>query len=352
MRIAFLMLISLCYTSFAQVPKQNADELARRVLGNELKEENQDNSHWLFRLETFRPGGAKETDEVVETKNGDLKRPLLINGRPVSKAEADKRLEKFAHSDALQKSQKDTNDDTAQSQELLKMLPDAFIFKFGVHRGNLIQLKFSPNPKFKPPNREAEVFHAMEGSVWLDTKQSRLEEINGHLIHEVKFGGGILGHLDTGGTFDVKQANVAPGYWELTLLNVHMKGKALFFKTIAVQQDYSRKEFKKVPDDLTIEQEVKMLEEQPEQNPKAFNRKARQGSQRALRKPSAKKTAKLVTGTNGKSERVQSYSAASSNSSSFSCSGCPGSPRKLETFTPRLSIAMNVASSCVQLPLL
>jgi len=248
----------------AQVPGSSANELARRILANELKAENQDNSHWLLRLETFKPGGGKEADEVVETKDGELKRPLLINGRPVSKAEADKRLENLAHSsDALQKSQKATNEDTAHSQELLKMLPDAFVFKFGVHRGNLIQLTFSPNPKFKPPNREAEVFHAMEGSVWLDTKQSRLEEINGHLVHEVKFGGGILGHLDPGGTFDVKQANVAPGYWELTVLNVHMHGKALFFKTIAVQQNYSRKNFKKVPDDLSIEQGVKMLEQQP-----------------------------------------------------------------------------------------
>jgi len=52
----------------------------------------------------------------------------------------------------------------------------------------------------------------------------------------VKFGGGLLGHLHPGGTLDVKQAEVAPGYWELTVLNVHMKGKALFFKTIAVNQ--------------------------------------------------------------------------------------------------------------------
>ena len=274
MRMAFLLVMSLSCTSVAQVPSSSANEMARRILGNELRVENQDNSHWLLRLETFKTGGAKETDEVVETKDGDLKRPLLVNGHPVSKAEADKRLENFArNSDALQKSHKDQSEDTAHSQELLKMLPEAFIFTFGVHRGNLVQLKFSPNPKFKPPNREAEVFHAMQGSVWLDTKQSRLEEINGHLIHEVKFGGGILGHLDPGGTFDVKQAEVAPGYWELTMLNVHMHGKALFFKTIAVQQNYSRTKFKKVPDDLTIEQGVKMLEEQPAPSPAKTSQK-------------------------------------------------------------------------------
>ena len=48
------------------------------------------------RLETDKPGGAKETDEVVETKDGDLKRPLLINGKPTQGEEANRRLEQLA----------------------------------------------------------------------------------------------------------------------------------------------------------------------------------------------------------------------------------------------------------------
>jgi hypothetical protein len=261
MKVVLSVLTSLVLcTAIAQVPTPNPNQLARLVVGNELQAEIKDQSHWLFRLQTYKPGGAKETDEVVETKDGDLKRPLLINGRPVPKAEADRRLEQLVHDrDALQKSLKDKNEDTERSQELLKMLPDAFTFKYGVRRGRLLELKFSPKPSFKPPNREAEVFHAMEGSIWVDPKRSRLEEISGHLIHEVKFGDGLLGHLDPGGTFDVKQANVARGYWELTVLNVQMKGKALFFKTIAVEQKYSRSHFKRVPDDLTVEKGIEIL---------------------------------------------------------------------------------------------
>src|SRR5437660_2109646 len=120
-----------------------------------------------------------------------------------------------------------------------------------MRRDDLIQLNFAPNPSFHPPTHEAEVFHAIEGSVWVNGKEARVEEITGHLIHEVKFGGGLLGHLNKGGTFDVKQAEVARGYWEMTLLKVQMKGKALFFKTIGVQQNYSRSDFRQVPDDLT-----------------------------------------------------------------------------------------------------
>lgn len=257
------LVLSLCSFSAAQVANGDPNQIIRRLVENELQQERQDQSHWLFRLQTYKPGGAKQTDEVVETKDGDLKRPLLVNGRPVPKPGADRQMDKLAHdSDALKKSLKDKNEDAQRSQELLKMLPDAFTFKRGARRGNLLELKFSPNSNFKPPNHEAEVFHAMQGSVWLDTKQWRLREISGRLIHEVKFGGGVLGHLDSGGTFDVKQAQVSPKYWELTVLNVHMNGKALFFKTIAVQQQYSRGKFKQVANDLTLEQGVKLLKTQ------------------------------------------------------------------------------------------
>ena len=95
-----------------------------------------------------------------------------------------------------------------------------------------MKLKFSPNPHFRSPSREAQVFH--------DRRQKRLAELSGHLIQAVKFGGGLLGHLDKGGQFNVKQEQVSPGFWELTVLNVQMQGKALFFKTIGVQQKMLR----------------------------------------------------------------------------------------------------------------
>jgi hypothetical protein len=123
----------------------------------------------------------------------------------------------------------------------------------------------SPTRRFHPPDREAKVFHAKEGNIWLDTKQNRLAEITGHLTQEVKFGGGFLGHLDKGGKFYVKQEEVAPGYWELTRLNVQMNGKALFFKTISVRQKYTRGDLKRIPDNLTIAQAAEMLQGQSAQ---------------------------------------------------------------------------------------
>ena len=77
----------------------------------------------------------------------------------------------------------------------------------------------------------------------------------------MKFGEGLLGHLDPGGDFHAKQAKVAPDFWELTILNVNMKGKALLFKTIDVQQKMSRSAFRKVADDISPQQAAAILKQ-------------------------------------------------------------------------------------------
>ena len=104
--------------------------------------------------------------------------------------------------------------------------------------------------------------HTMEGVLWVNGKQKRLAEISGHLTRPVKFGGGLLGHLDAWGHFYVKQEEVQPGYWELTVLDVAMKGKALFFKTIGVREEMKRSMFRRVRDDLTAAQGAHLLYQQ------------------------------------------------------------------------------------------
>ena len=266
-----LFCVLTCISPAQNKPDQNSvspHELVRRVVANEVKAEQQDHSHWKFRLDTKKPNGQTEADEVVEAKDGDLKRPMLINGHPLSaqqQQKADHSIQQLLHDPgAIRKARTEEDQDTVRSQRLLKMLPDAFLFKYGQRRGNLVEFNFYPNPAFHPPNHEAEVFHAMSGTLAVDAKQQRVEEINGRLMHEVKFGGGLLGHLNQGGTFQVKQAQVSPSYWELTLLHVNMKGKALFFKTIGVQQNYTRSDFKQVADDLTLTKAAEILKGQKE----------------------------------------------------------------------------------------
>ena len=62
-----------------------------------------------------------------------------------------------------------------------------------------------------------------------------------------------------GGKFGVMQAEVAPGHWDMTVMGVDMKGKVLLFKTISAQQTENRRDFHRVPDDLTMAQAADLL---------------------------------------------------------------------------------------------
>jgi hypothetical protein len=242
----------------------SANDLARRVVTNELTFQD-DHSNWMYRLEKEQ-GGKKQVEEIVETKDGSFSRLLSINDRPLTtkqQLEEDQRVQELMTSRSAQHKLRRTLDtETLQGRRLFKMLPDAFVFSYAGSEGNLVKLSFRPNPSFSAPSLEARVFLDMEGEMWVDCKQERLAGFDGHLTETVKFGFGLLGHLDKGGHFEVRQAEVVPGHWDLTTLSVEMKGKALLFATIGVQKKEHHRDFHRVPDDLTLSQAADILNSQ------------------------------------------------------------------------------------------
>jgi hypothetical protein len=239
----------------------SANDLARRVITNELKFQD-DHTNWMYRLEKEQYG-KKQVEEIIETKEGSLSRLLSINDRPLTakqQEEEDQRVQELMNSrSAKRKLQRALDAETLQGRRLFKMLPDAFVFNYADGDEKLAKLSFRPDPNFHPPSLEARVFHDMEGEMWVDWKQERLAAFNGHLNQDVKFGFGLLGHLDKGGHFEVGQAEVVPGHWDMTSMSVEMTGKALLFKSIGVQKRENRRDFHQVSDDLTLTQAADIL---------------------------------------------------------------------------------------------
>ena len=155
----------------------------------------------MYRLEKEQYG-KKQVEEIVETNEGSLSRLLSINDRPLTakqQVEEDERVRLLMNSrNAQQKLRRALDAETLQGRRLFKMLPDAFVFSYADGEGNLVKLSFRPNPSFHPPSPEARVFHDMEGEMWVDCRQERLTAFDGHLTQTVKFGFGLLGHLDKG----------------------------------------------------------------------------------------------------------------------------------------------------------
>jgi len=243
----------------------SANELARKVVTNELKLQNEDHGHWMYRLEK-EESGKKQVQQILETNNGSLGRLLSTGGHPLDAKQQQKENQRMqwlvSHPDEQRKLQRARNKEAEQGARLFNILPDVFVFGYAYRQGDLVTLIFRPNPNFQPPSPEARVFHGMQGEMTVDTKQERLAAVNGHLMEDVKFGGGLLGHLEKGGKFEVRQAEVAPGQWEMTVLRVDMKGKALLFKTIGAHETENHSDFRRVPDNLTLAEAAGILNSQ------------------------------------------------------------------------------------------
>jgi Tfp pilus assembly protein PilN len=249
----------------ASSPEKNASYLVREIIEHEIDAQAKDESLWCYRKLEEKDGGPRRLLMVCQAKGAQIERLLAENGKQLDEIQQEtenQRIRNLLHSKReLQKQERQRHEDGKQATELLELIPDAFVFQIEEKNGNKIKVKFTPNPAFHPSGHQAEVFYHMEGTLTLDVDQKRLAEISGRLKSPVKFGGGLLGHLDEGGTFLVRQQEVGHGCWEMTTMDVQMSGKALFFKTIDVRQKEFDSEFQSVPASATIEQAAEMTKD-------------------------------------------------------------------------------------------
>ena len=245
-------------------PVEDPQVLVREVVRNELRAQQEDQTRWMYVSREQHPG-SDQTKKVIETREGTLARIIVEDHHPLTPRQQQRQDQRLQHviqnPSELKKQKQEQERDKQKEQQLLTMMADGFLYEYEGNEGRNISLSFRSNPGFHPPTRETEVFHAMQGSMIVDDVTKRLKELRGRLVRDVVFGWGILGRLHRGGSFDVRQDEVASGHWELTLIDVHITGKALFFKTIGEQQHEERSDFQEVPGNLTPAQAVEMLTE-------------------------------------------------------------------------------------------
>ena len=262
-----LMACTIVPASYAGDPpavsSTNPAQLVRVVVGNELRSSEKDHSHWMYRDHDIEPG-KNAVKQCVETSGGQLCRVLQRDGHVLTPQEQEQEKKHIhdvvSNPGEQKKKQKAQQEDDRKAAELVNMLPNGFLYEYDGEQGEYTRLKFRPNPDFSPPSREATVFHCMAGTMLIDRRQKRLADLRGTLIRNVDFGWGMLGRLNKGGTFEVRRQDVGENHWVTTLLDVHIYGKALFFKTINAEQHEVDDNFKRVPDRLTLAQGASMLD--------------------------------------------------------------------------------------------
>src|SRR5580765_408024 len=241
---------------------QDATQYARDIIQHQLQAEAADHTHWRYRIHREDEKGSQDRD-VIDTKEGQIARTLFINGQPLTteqRAADEARMKKLVE-DAGERAKRDkrAKDDEDKLTQMVKAIPDAFIFKYDGTENGQVRLSFFPNPRYNAPNRELQVFRSLSGKMWIDPASRRLARMDGSLFEDVTFGWGLLGRLNKGGTFSVLQNHVGDSHWEITALDVKMTGHAVIFKSINVKQLQRMTDFRRVKDDLTIAEAYQLL---------------------------------------------------------------------------------------------
>ena len=249
---------------FTAAHAQTAQQLMQKVVDSERAANRDDHSHWMYLEESDQP---KEhvLQWVATTPHGDVDRILEKDDRNLPQAQQQELIQKYLRDPRAQNKQiTEADHDNQQIDDFLKLLAVAFIWTQTGTTGSTASLHFEPSPSFHPPTREARVLSGMTGDVVVDTQQMRICRIKGHLLHDVTFGGGLLGRLKERSSFALEQQQVGPSLWQLTAIHVHLEGNALLFKSVSLQQDDKRSRFQLEPLPLTLEQAAAAVMKQPE----------------------------------------------------------------------------------------
>jgi hypothetical protein len=247
----FLISIFSFSASLSARQPQGSDPSALQVLRQavdvELEANRTDKSTWVYRDSNITP----EKNAVytsIETPQGTLRRLIELNGHPLTPQAVEsetRRIQNYVNDPSAQaKARRASEHDGAQAEELLKMLPNAFLWTKGGENGDLLTLNFRPNPDFNPPDMQSRVMGIMAGQMIVSKDSHRIRTLRGTLTQDVLIGFGILGKLNRGGTFDVERRIVGDGRWQITETHVHIGGHALLFHTIGQQEDDVRTDWK------------------------------------------------------------------------------------------------------------
>src|SRR5271156_3832935 len=260
---ARLLWVWVFAVSFCAAGAQSPQQIIQRAVDNERIADQNDHSNWIYLEERDKP---KEhlLQWVAGTQHGNGEGFLEKNDQQLSDPRQHELIEKYMHDPRAQNKQlSEASHDNKQIDDLMKLLPMAFVWTQTGATPTTTSLHFEPAPNFHPPTREARVFSAMMGDLVVENQQQRICKIRGHLIHDVTFGGGLLGRLKERSAFSLEQQQVGPSVWELTQIHVHLEGNALLFKSVSLEQDDKRSRFQAEPADTSLEQAAGTVMSQP-----------------------------------------------------------------------------------------
>jgi hypothetical protein len=210
-----------------------------------------------------RTGGHLWTERVAETQAGKLRMLIAEDGQALTgeRAAAERtRLAGIAeHPESFEKTATALKNDEKHAREMLSMLPKAFVLEGMRADGGFLRIDFRPDPAYAPQSLEERVIHGMSGSMLIDEQAMRLHRIEGRLPEDVNIGYGLLATIHAGSNFSTTRSREYEDEWKTVALDTDIAGRVIFLKAIGKKQHAIHRDFKPLPDTISVPQAVAEL---------------------------------------------------------------------------------------------
>jgi hypothetical protein len=239
------------------LPSISPHAVVAEAAANELVALHHKGSYLRYRMETVNERGDQVRD-VIESKDGTVARLILKDGKPLSaeqdKAEQQRLNDMIASPAAFAKHVKNTESEKSMADKMIPLMPDAMINTYtpgqppsGRNGGaSEIVLDYKPNPKFVPPNTQAQALTGLQGRVWIDAKTHYVVRMEGTVFRPVNFGWGMLAHIYPGGKVVMDQTGVGDNRWIFTDFSMELSVRALMVKKLDIHSSAKTSNYQKL----------------------------------------------------------------------------------------------------------
>jgi hypothetical protein len=267
--ICSLLLVAFEVSARAQNPAISADELVRRTAAHELAAANI-GGHYQYRFEEHTVRGS-ETRDILESRDWTIDHLILKDGRPLTAAEQQREKQRlhylFSNPARFAAFQKEQSTNKEYLRTIIAAFPQAFSCQYDkTAQGNvsngLIRVKFHPNPGFISRSWQLRPLQGMEGTLLIDPDNARLVRMETRFFRNVDFGGGILGRIDRGGSFEFEQQPIGDDHRAITTVALHFNKRVLLMKT-RIDSVTKASGFQCIPKDMTLQQGFQQFLNQP-----------------------------------------------------------------------------------------
>ena len=119
---------TLAFGTYVLADGEDPEQIVQQAVKTELAADRDDHSHWLY-LDVDRKPKNSVTQWVAQTTNGELRRVVEQNSQKLSVSEQQTKMDGFVRNSGEQARQRKAGQhDDEQAEELLKLLPNAFVW--------------------------------------------------------------------------------------------------------------------------------------------------------------------------------------------------------------------------------